>query len=283
MREQKTKAVILFNVLGIFLYTVGLRTFAAPAKIAPGGASGIAILVNYLTDFPMGLFCSLFNLPILALVLWKKIFPVQFVGKAAASIVLLSFMTDALAPVLPHYQGNPLLAALFAGAFMGTGLALVYLGTSDTGGITMIGLVIQKRYPHLQVGTMVTCINIVIVVASGIVYKNIESILYAIVTVYVSGLFMDKLVKDANAKDLIIVMSECTDLVRCVFLEEKKGITILKGEGGYTSETQRVIMGAASKADCMRIQKKIQKVDPKALIIVSEASNVSGKNFGHMI
>lgn len=283
MKEQKTKIVIFFNIIGIFLYTVGLRSFAAPARIAPGGASGIAVLVNYLSGFPMGLFCTLFNLPILIIVLWKKIFPRKFVQKSAASIILLSLMTDLLEPVLPRYHGNALLAALFAGAFMGSGLALVYLGTSDTGGITMIGLIIQKRYPQLKVGSLVSVINMLIVLASGIVYKNIESILYAIVTVYVSGLFMDKLVNDANSKDLIIVMSECTDMVRCVFLEEKKGITILKGEGGYTSETQRVILGAAAKADCARIQKRIQEVDPKALIIVSEAINVTGKNFGHMI
>lgn len=58
MKEQKTKIVIFFNIIGIFLYTVGLRSFAAPARIAPGGASGIAVLVNYLSGFPMGLFCD---------------------------------------------------------------------------------------------------------------------------------------------------------------------------------------------------------------------------------
>lgn len=283
MREQKTLIVILFNIIGIFLYTVGLCIFAAPANIAPGGASGIAILVHYVTGFPIGLFCSLFNFPILFLAWQKKIFSVSFVIKAAASILLLSIMTDTLKPLLPQYEGSPLLAALFAGAFMGSGLAFVYLGTSDTGGITMIGLIIQKFLPHLRVGNVVACINILIVLAAGFIYRNIDSILYAIITVYVSGFFMDKIVNNANAKNLIIVMSECTDKVRCVFLEEKKGITILKGEGGYTSETQRVIMGAASKADCMRIQRKIQLVDPKALIIISEASNVTGKSFGHMI
>lgn len=283
MREQKTHIVVIYNLIGIFLYTVGLRVFAAPAKIAPGGASGIAILVNYLTNFPIGLFCSLFNFPILMIVLWKKIFPLKFVGKAAASIVLLSVMTDLLAPILPKYQGNALLAALFAGAFMGTGLAFVYLGTSDTGGITMIGLIIQKFFPQVKVASIASGLNILIVLASGLVYRNMESILYAVVTVYVSGLFMDKMVNSANIRDLIIVMSECTDKVRCVFLEEKKGITILKGEGGYTSETQRVIMGAVNKADCARIQRKIEAVDPKALIIISEASNVTGKEFGHML
>lgn len=283
MKEKKLQAVIILNVAGIFLYTVGIRCFAAPAKIAPGGASGIAILVNYVSGFPVGLFCSLFNLPILLAVWWKKIFPTSFVIKAACSIAMLSIMTDLLEPVLPAYEGNALLAGLFAGAFMGSGLALVYLGTSDTGGITMIGLVLQKRYPQLQVGTLVSCINILIVLSSGIIYRNIESILYATVTVYISGIFMDKMVNDANSRDLMIVMSECTDMVRCIFLEEKKGITILRGEGGYTSETQRVIMGAVNRADCVRIRKKIQEVDPKALIIIAQASNVIGKNFGHMI
>ena len=94
---------------------------------------------------------------------------------------------------------------------------------------------------------------------------------------------MNNLVNDSNSRNLMIVMSECTDMVRCVFLEEHAGITVLKGEGGYTSETQRVIMGAIDRADCARIQKKVEAVDPHALIIVAEASNVIGKKFGHMI
>ena len=283
MREKKLRDVIILNVVGIFLYTVGIRCFAAPAQIAPGGASGIAILVNYVTGFPVGLFCSLFNLPILFIVWRKQIFPPQFALKAACSIVLLSLMTDLLEPVLPALEDDPLLAALFAGAFMGTGLGMVYLGTSDTGGITMIGLIFQRKFPHLQVGSLVSGINILIVLSSGLVYRDVRTILYATITVYISGIFMNNLVNDSNSRNLMIVMSECTDMVRCVFLEEHAGITVLKGEGGYTSETQRVIMGAIDRADCARIQKKVEAVDPHALIIVAEASNVIGKKFGHMI
>ena len=88
MREQKWSKIIVLNVTGIFLYMIGIRCFATPAKIAPGGASGIAILVNHMTGFPIGVFCSLFNLPILAVALYKKIFSPVFAGKAAASILL---------------------------------------------------------------------------------------------------------------------------------------------------------------------------------------------------
>lgn len=283
MKQQSLTMTIFFNTAGIFLYMVGIKVFAAPAGIAPGGASGIAVLVNYITGFPIGLFCSLFSIPLLFIILWKKIFPLSFFCKTIGSILLLSFLTDIIGPMLPAYKGDFLLAAIFSGAFMGIGLALVYLGNSDTGGITLIGLIIQKKYPQFQVGTMVSLLNFIIVLASGIVYRNVENILYAIVTVYVSGLFMDRMVNNSNAKNLMIVMSEYTDKVRCIFLDEEKGLTILKGEGGYTSETQRVIMGAVNKRDCARIQKKITEADEKALIIVSEASRVSGKSFGRMI
>lgn len=284
MEEKKGTAIaILLNLFGVVLYTVGLKCFAVPHKIAPGGASGIAILLNYLTGFPIGLFCSLFSIPLLLFILWKGYFSKSFIKKATGSILLLSIVMDGLTPVLPAYQGDALLASLFAGAFMGSGLACVYLGKSDTGGITLIGLIIQKKFPQFRVGSMISLLNMLIVLCSGLVFRNMESILYAIVTVYISGIFMDKLVDNANAKDLLIVMSECTDKVRLVFLKEKKGITILKGEGGYTSETQRVIMGAADKNDCARIQKEIKSVDPNALIIIAEASKVMGKNFGHMI
>ena len=177
MKEQKWSRIVGLNVIGIFLYMVGIKCFAAPAKIAPGGASGIAILVNYVTGFPIGVFCTLFNFPILAVALYKKIFSPLFAVKSAGSIVLLSVMTDIIAPRIPHYQGNPLLAALFAGGFMGIGLALVYLGTSDTGGITMVGLIIKKHIPHLHVGTLVSAINILVVLVSGIVYRNAEYII----------------------------------------------------------------------------------------------------------
>ena len=73
MKEQKWSRIVGLNVIGIFLYMVGIKCFAAPAKIAPGGASGIAILVNYVTGFPIGVYCTLFNFTILAVALNKKI------------------------------------------------------------------------------------------------------------------------------------------------------------------------------------------------------------------
>ena len=268
---------MLLNLAGVFIYAVGINSFAAPHKIAPGGASGIAILINYLTGCPIGLFVFVFNIPLLLIIVVKKYFPRSFVFRTLASTALLSIVTDLVIVRIPVYKGNPLLAAMFCGAMMGIGLALVHMGQSNTGGISLLGLIMQKCNPQFQVGAWISGLNIAVVLASAM-----ESLLYAVVTVYISGMFMDHMLENADAKNLMIVIAESTDKVRQVFLDRKIGVTVLKGEGGYSSEVQRVVMCVSEKKECELLQKRIHKVDDKALVIITEAEKVAGKGFKHL-
>ena len=283
MNLQKSLLVILLNVLGTLSYAIGINCFAAPHNIAPGGASGVAILVNYICGFPIGTFVLLFNIPLLIWIMIKRYFPTSFVVKTLATTTLLSVITDCLVVYMPNYKGDPLLAAMFGGVLMGVGLALVHLGASNTGGISLLGLIVRKLNPRFPVGGLIAFLNIVVVMASGLIYKNIESLLYAVVTVYISGLFMDKILDQATAKNLMIVISECTDKVRRALVESQRGITILKGEGGYSSRNQRIILCAATKNDCISMEKIIKSVDDQSLIIVTEACKVEGKGFKHVV
>ncbi|MGL4799923.1 MAG: YitT family protein [Cellulosilyticaceae bacterium] len=275
--------VIFLNVVGVVLYAIGINCFAAPHNIAPGGASGIAIIINYMTGFPIGVFSFLFNIPFLILIWVKGYFPRSFVYKTFITTLLLSVVTDLIVVKLPVYQGDALLASMFAGVLMGIGLALVHVGHSNTGGISLIGVIVQRLNPRFQVGALIACLNLGVVLLSGFVYRNVESLLYAMVTVYISGIFMDKLLENVSAKNLMLIMSECTDKVRQVLVESQKGITILQGEGGYTSRRQRVILCAATKEDCELMEKKIKKVDKESLIIITQASRVEGKGFKHVM
>ncbi|MBU3811813.1 MAG: YitT family protein [Zhenhengia sp.] len=283
IKFQKILFLVILNILGTITYAIGINCFAAPHNIAPGGASGIAILINYICGFPIGTFVFLFNVPLLIWIIMKKYFPKAFVLKTLATTALLSIVTDYLVVHIPVYQGDPLLASMFGGVLMGVGLALVHLGASNTGGISLLGLIVQKLRPRFPVGGLISFLNIVVVMASGIIYKNIESLLYAVVTVYISGIFMDKILDQAAAKNLMIVISECTDKVRKALVESQKGITILKGEGGYSSRNQRIILCAATKNDCISMEKTIKEVDDQSLIIITEACKVEGKGFKHVV
>ncbi len=286
MEKNKIRNVlflVLLNIMGTFSYAVGINCFAAPHNIAPGGASGIAILINYVFKFPIGTFVLVFNIPLLIWILIKKYFSKSFVLKTLATTSLLSFITDYIVVYIPVYRGDALLASMFGGALMGIGLALVHLGASNTGGISLLGVIVQKIKPKFPVGGLIASLNIAVVIASGFIYKNIESLLYAVVTVYISGLFMDKMLEQASKKNLMFIMSECTDIVRKALVDAHKSITILKGEGGYSSKMQRVLICAATKDDCVQIEKMIKSLDDKALIIITETKKVEGKGFKHMI
>ena len=284
--EKKKQIVcsVLLNAAGILIYAAGINSFASPNEIAPGGASGIAILVNHMTGCPIGLFVFLFNIPFLAVIVWKRYFPVSFVYSTLLSTAGLSAVTDIMSAFhFPVYEGNPLLAAMFSGAMLGAGLALVHLGRSNTGGISLAGLILQKCSPQFQVGSVISLLNFSVVIASVFVYRNIDSLLYAVVTVYISGIFMDKILEGAETKSLLIVIAQSTDKVRQIFLDERAGVTVLKGEGGYSSERQRVVMCVAGKRESEKLQEKIRRADDDALVIVTEAQHVSGKNFTRLM
>lgn len=278
LRRQIIKNV-LFNIIGCFIYAVGVNCFAAPHNIAPGGASGIAILLNYLFQVPIGFFVFIFNIPLLILIVIKNYFSKIFVGKVLASTLLLSLITDLLVARLPVYKGDALLASMFAGALMGAGLALVHLGGSNTGGISLIGIIGQKIRPEFHVGSLISGLNMAIVLASGIIYKNIETMLYAIVVVYISGLIMDKTLASAYMNNLLLIISEKTEKIKQLFLENHSGVTILKGEGGYSHQEKNVMLCVATKHNCVNLQKHIWEIDNQALTIVLDSSKVSGKGF----
>lgn len=280
---KEASTAILFNIAGICCYAFGMNCFLIPNQIIPGGASGIAVLLNHVTGWSMGAFVFLFNIPLLLLILVKKMYPLAFLLKTLASTAFLAVITDALAVSNITYQNDLLLAAVFGGCLMGTGLALVHMGGSNTGGISLLGAILRGLSDRFPVGVLVSLLNIVVVFASSIMYRNMESLLYALFTAYLSGAVMDRICSSLSTKELLIVISECTDKVRQEFLNRRKGITILKGEGGYSSSMQRVIICAADKKDCFVMQHKIKQIDQKALIIITSTNKVEGKGFEHLI
>ena len=55
----------LADVAGGFIQAVALHCFIDNIDIAPGGASGMAILLNRLTSLPIGTLTFLINIPLL--------------------------------------------------------------------------------------------------------------------------------------------------------------------------------------------------------------------------
>lgn len=273
---------LILNFMGSTLYGLGIHSFTAPQQIAPGGASGIGILINYVSGFPIGLFTFLFNIPLL-IVAYKHVTK-KFFWNALFSIALFSFITDYVVVWIPTYQGDPLLAALFGGVFMGLGLALVHLAESTTGGLTILGVILQKKYPQFEVGKLIFFLNFLVVIASGFVFKNIEAVLYAVVAIYASSKCMDGIIYGLNTNKFVVIISDENEKVKESLLEcTKKGVTVLSGVGGYSENNKQVIFCAVGQNEFVNVRKMINDVDPQAFVIITEASEVIGNGFKSLI
>ena len=127
---------LLYDILGSFFFALGVYNFAVQANFAPGGVTGIAIIVNHFTNLPIGTLALLFNIPLI-LMAWR-ILGHRFLIRSFRTLVVNTIFLDLISPRLPVYQGDPFLAALFAGALAGIGLAIIYQNKSSTGGSDLL-------------------------------------------------------------------------------------------------------------------------------------------------
>ena len=277
MDIKKIIKFLFLNIIGSILYGVGIYSFTAPQHIAPGGASGIGILVNYVSGFPIGLFTFLFNIPLLILAY-------RYVTKKFFYNALFSFITDYVVVIFPIYQGDALLACIFGGALMGVGLALVHMAESTTGGLTILGVILQKQFPQFEVGKLIFLLNLTVVAASALVFNNIESVLYAVIAIYISSMCMDSVICGLNNNKFVIIISDHNEEVKAYISDvTHKGFTILNGVGGYSDCDKQVVFCAIGKNEYANVKKMIHQVDPNAFVIITDASEVIGNGFKSMI
>ncbi|MEG0320081.1 MAG: YitT family protein, partial [Niameybacter sp.] len=170
------------------------------------------------------------------------------------------------------------------GALMGVGLALVHMTESTTGGLTILGVILQKKYPQFEVGKLIFVLNLTVVAASAFVFNNIESVLYAVIAIYISSMCMDSIVCGLNKNKFVVIISDHNEEVKAYISDTThKGFTILNGVGGYSECDKQVIFCAIGKNEYVHVKKMIHTVDPNAFVIITDASEVIGNGFKSMI
>ncbi len=270
----------LFFVAGALIDAVAVNVFTAPNHIAPGGVTGIGTMLNYLFQTPIGMVNMLINIPI---VIWAIIeIGYKLVAKSIAAIIVFSVAIDTLALVLPAYDGNPFLAAIFGGVLEGIGLALVFMRGSTTGGTDMIARLLGKHFRHLSMGKLMLAVDLVIIAASALVYQKLESALYAIIAIFVSTRIIDTILygTDSGNGKLYFIISKKSDEIRRRILEDiDRGVTIIPIQGGYSGQDGEMLLCAVRRYEVAKINDIIHTADRDAFVIVGEAGEITGEGF----
>ena len=269
---------LFFFIIGSLVYSVAVIMFLSANEISPGGVTGIATVLNYLFSLPIGTTVFVFNIPLLALGFFK--FGKGFILKTAIATVCVSVVLDIFEVILPKLQIDLILASVFGGSLMGFGISMVMLRGSTTGGVDIVAKLINRRYPHLSVGRIMLFVDAFVVALSAIVYKNTQSALYSIITLYASSKIMDLMLYGSDKGKIVYIISNKTqDIVSQILTVINRGVTIIDVVGGYNGEKRKMIMCTVRRNEVHAVYKTAHSTDNNAFIVVAEAGEIFGEGF----
>lgn len=263
--------------LGCVIYAGGIALFLDPNSLAPGGATGIAIMISHLTHIPTGTVVLCLNIPLLAVGVWK--FGREFLISTVYATGISSLMINWLAPI-GALTNNLLLAGMVGSAMMAVGMGIIFKCGGTTGGTDVLVKLLRLKYRHIKTGTVFAVTDLVIVAASAFVFKNIELALYAGISLVISSIVLDLVIYGPDEAKLVFIVSDKAEHVAARILRElDTGVTYLSGRGAYSNTQKQVIMCAARKQLFPKIRSIVQEEDSYAFMIVSNATEIFGEGF----
>lgn len=266
-------------LVGILIYDIGTHAFVEPAQVAPGGAIGVALLVNHLTNLPIGMMTMATNIPLLILA-WFYLSR-RFAVTTAVTTALSSLVLDVLvAPLCPVYTGDRFLCSLYGGVVIGVGMALIFLAGTTTGGSDILGYLLQKKRPQMSIGRALLLVDGIVLVVSIFVFGNIDAALFGLVTLFAQTKVIDGIIYGGEVSTMATVVTKNPEAIaERVIVDLDRSATLLKAQGAYSKEDTTLLLCTVRKSQFPRLKRIIYEVDPDAFMMATETSEVLGFGF----
>lgn len=269
---------IFFEVIGSILLAAATYNVALGAEFPMSGFSGISLILYRLFGISIGMSTILLNIPVG--IMCYKLIGKSFLLKSIRCMIILSIIIDHIAPLFPLYHGDRIIAALITGVLGGLGYAIIYLRNSSTGGFDFIIMAIKAWKPHLNMGTITFLSDVGIVLVGGIIFQDLEGLVYGLIINSIYAIVLDKVILGMNSGRVAFIVTDngrqvCDIIDRCCM----RGSTILKAMGGYKGDEKDVVLVAGSNKDLYQIQKAVKAADPSSFIIIMESKEVHGEGF----
>lgn len=282
---KQSKIQLLRNafliILGAVCFGLSFNLFLEPNGITCGGISGVALIVIEIFDFKhitVGFLSFLFNIPLFFFgyrQIGKHFFFGSLLGMAASSVFL-----DLFAAVLPTVQTEPLLAAIFGGCLLGIGLGFVFAAGASTGGGDIAARLLKQKFRNFPIGKLLLTLDLIIAVATALVYREFNSMLFSFVTLYLCSALLDKVVYGLEYAKVALIVSEQYEKIAHEVAEKlERGVTLLHGEGYFTRNEKQVLLSAVKRKQLAQLKELVMEIDPDAFVILLDAHQVLGDGF----
>ncbi len=275
---------------GTFLMAAAANFCFTPAKMVPGGFTGLAIIIKYASGpfmpawvpekfsegLPTWLSNILLNIPLILAAI--RIRGWLFMRRTFTASVIFSLWLM----ILPEYavMGEDLfLTTVAGGAVMGAGLGLVFLGKATTGGTDTLGALLQRAFPHMSTARLMQLLDAGVILLSVWIFGTSIST-YAVISVILTSRVADGMTTGfRNAFSAFIISEKHEEIASAILQDMNRGVTRLKGTGMYTGNDRPVLLAAVSKKQAVLLRELVSEIDPDAFMILTDAQEIRGEGF----
>ena len=271
---------ILVMILAAAIYSLGVHIFISPNDIAPGGVTGIAIILTEFWGISVGTLIFLLNIPLIiaGFILLNKTTMIKTMISVAL-ITVFTNLADMFVPVYDASGGNGVIAAIFGGAAMGIGLGLGYNRESTSGGTDILTKIIGKYHSDFKLGAIQAALDGIVVVLGFAVFRDVNTVLYAAIAIFVQSKLTDTIVYGSQESRVMLIFSENYKKIAEEILKQSNGVTLFKGEGAYSGNERQVLATAVHRSNYSKVKRIVKTADPKAFVITTSANEVYGEGF----
>lgn len=249
--------------------------FMTPNRIAPGGITGIATILNHLLGTPVGTVSLALNIP-LFLIGYRAMGRI-FTFRSLIATIFFTLFIDVL-PLKPMTD-DPLLGTLYGGVLLGIGLGLIMRGGATTGGSDMVARMVHKRFSFISVGAFLFAIDCLVVISAGFLIGTSEA-LYALINIFLAARIMDiVIIGFSGNKACFVISSRWEEISRRVLREMDRGVTQLTSRGAYTGSERPTLLCVISRSEIMAFKRIVREEDESAFVIIVEAHEAIGDGF----
>ena len=271
---------LLFDVVlilaGSLCMALSVDIFLNPNNVVPGGFTALAMFANRLWGWPVGTTLLVMNLPFL--LIGMRVLGVQFGPKTLFAVAASSLAIDWLAPHVPTVQGEPVLYTLYGGLLYGLGMGLVFRANATTGG-TEIPAKLLEHYFGIRMSSSLLAMDVAILALAAFFF-GLAPALYALIAVWVMARVIDALEIGLTAGNTAFIITlNPAEVSAGIMARLERGVTILRGEGGYTGAERTMLFTAVNRRQVPELREIVRQADPDAFVVISPSNEVLGEGF----
>lgn len=279
-RLWKSYGWVVKTLFGSAIFALGFSLFLEPNNINSGGISGLAQAIAHVIGIQnVGLLSVLLNLPLFligGIRVGKRFFAGSLIGMLVSGVLI-----DLFASISIGFQ-DALVSGIYGGLLCGLGIGVVFAAGTSTGGSDILVRLLKLHYRNVPIGMISMTFDALVVILTGIVFRDISRALYSGIAVFITGQVMDLVVYRFDYSKVAIIISDQAEAIAKAVAEKlDRGVTFLDGQGYYTRQDKKVVLTVVKKGQLADLKELVMERDEAAFVIVQEAHQVLGDGFSH--